>query len=134
MGTWPNPPEIGRNNRKGGGLPAASKLWIFSAHADDALVAQLDRASDFESEGREFESLRARQSRFFSIAYCCRSALMLNGLNSDAQALLLKRYIDWVELFCAKQSERSAQRVPKKYPVGTQHTLTTQHACWFPVT
>ena len=25
-----------------------------------ALVAQLDRASDFESEGREFESLRAR--------------------------------------------------------------------------
>jgi hypothetical protein len=26
-----------------------------------ALVAQLDRASDFESEGREFESLRARQ-------------------------------------------------------------------------
>jgi hypothetical protein len=29
----------------------------------DALVAQLDRASDFESEGREFESLRARQIR-----------------------------------------------------------------------
>src|SRR5579863_9099329 len=28
-----------------------------------ALVAQLDRASDFESEGREFESLRARQTR-----------------------------------------------------------------------
>src|SRR5678809_100817 len=26
-----------------------------------APVAQLDRASDFESEGREFESLRARQ-------------------------------------------------------------------------
>jgi hypothetical protein len=25
-----------------------------------ALVAQLDRASDFDSEGREFESLRAR--------------------------------------------------------------------------
>ena len=30
-------------------------------HAPHALVAQLDRASDFESEGREFESLRARQ-------------------------------------------------------------------------
>src|SRR6266508_153724 len=28
--------------------------------AGHALVAQLDRASDFESEGREFESLRAR--------------------------------------------------------------------------
>jgi hypothetical protein len=27
-----------------------------------ALVAQLDRASDFDSEGREFESLRARHS------------------------------------------------------------------------
>jgi mono/diheme cytochrome c family protein len=27
-----------------------------------APVAQLDRASDFESEGREFESLRARQT------------------------------------------------------------------------
>ena len=26
-----------------------------------ALVAQLDRASDYESEGQEFESLRARQ-------------------------------------------------------------------------
>jgi hypothetical protein len=26
-----------------------------------ALVAQLDRASDFESEGRRFESVRARQ-------------------------------------------------------------------------
>jgi hypothetical protein len=32
--------------------------------AQPALVAQLDRASDFESEGREFESLRARQQRF----------------------------------------------------------------------
>src|SRR4051812_37395495 len=30
--------------------------------AAHALVAQLDRASDFESEGREFESLRARQN------------------------------------------------------------------------
>ena len=28
-----------------------------------ALVAQLDRASDFESEGRGFESLRARQDK-----------------------------------------------------------------------
>jgi hypothetical protein len=36
------------------GQDAKCLLWI-------ALVAQLDRASDFESEGREFESLRARQ-------------------------------------------------------------------------
>jgi hypothetical protein len=35
--------------------------WLLCARAlRFALVAQLDRASDFESEGREFESLRAR--------------------------------------------------------------------------
>jgi hypothetical protein len=37
-----------------------------------ALVAQLDRASDFESEGREFESLRARQP--YRCAVCRRVA------------------------------------------------------------
>jgi hypothetical protein len=31
-----------------------------------APLAQLDRASDYESEGREFESLRARHMPFFS--------------------------------------------------------------------
>jgi hypothetical protein len=35
---------------------------IVRARFGFALVAQLDRASDFESEGREFESLRARQN------------------------------------------------------------------------
>src|SRR5215467_9366555 len=34
---------------------------LLCARLSFALVAQLDRASDFESEGREFESLRARQ-------------------------------------------------------------------------
>ena len=38
--------------------PVQPSLVIDPTHA---LVAQLDRASDFESEGREFESLRARQ-------------------------------------------------------------------------
>ena len=33
-----------------------------SLSGPQAPVAQLDRASDFESEGREFESLRARHS------------------------------------------------------------------------
>src|SRR5207248_924603 len=37
--------------------PAGPSLIIGRPHA---LVAQLDRASDFDSEGREFESLRAR--------------------------------------------------------------------------
>ena len=32
---------------------------------DDAPVAQLDRASAFEAEGREFESLRARHLLLF---------------------------------------------------------------------
>jgi hypothetical protein len=36
--------------------------WLLCARFKFALVAQLDRASDFESEGREFESLRARQN------------------------------------------------------------------------
>ena len=33
-----------------------------------ALVAQLDRASDFDSEGRRFESFRARHFRFGKMA------------------------------------------------------------------
>ena len=36
----------------------SAQVWYSTRHA---LVAQLDRASDFDSEGREFESLRARQ-------------------------------------------------------------------------
>ena len=44
--------------------PVRPSLVIDPTHA---LVAQLDRASDFESEGREFESLRARQAK--SMAY-----------------------------------------------------------------
>jgi hypothetical protein len=42
-------------------------LWRSGYGASAALVAQLDRASDFESEGREFESLRARQSIIFRL-------------------------------------------------------------------
>ncbi len=45
--------------RRQGAGPARPSLVIEPTHA---LVAQLDRASDFESEGREFESLRARQA------------------------------------------------------------------------
>src|SRR5580658_6793992 len=37
-------------------------MWL-----SDALVAQLDRASAFEAEGREFESLRARHSFSYQI-------------------------------------------------------------------
>ena len=47
-----------------------------------ALVAQLDRASDFESEGREFESLRARQQLIdFDLEYL-RDSLQLDKDNS----------------------------------------------------
>ena len=38
----------------------AAKPLLCARFSAFALVAQLDRASDFESEGREFESLRAR--------------------------------------------------------------------------
>src|SRR5258705_7853535 len=44
--------------RRQGAGPVRPSLVIEPTHA---LVARLDRASDFESEGREFESLRARQ-------------------------------------------------------------------------
>jgi hypothetical protein len=37
----------------------ADAFW--ASKKTNALVAQLDRASDFDSEGREFESLRVRQ-------------------------------------------------------------------------
>jgi hypothetical protein len=47
--------------RRQGAGPVRPSLVIEPTHA---LVAQLDRASDFESEGREFESLRARHCRF----------------------------------------------------------------------
>ena len=42
----------------------------------DAPLAQLDRASDFESEGREFESLRARQYLRLAQALLAISALL----------------------------------------------------------
>jgi hypothetical protein len=38
--------------------------------APDAPVAQLDRASDYESEGREFESLRARHFPCMTGIFC----------------------------------------------------------------
>ena len=38
--------------------PAEPSLWQFDKI--DAALAQLDRASGFEPEGREFESLRPR--------------------------------------------------------------------------
>src|ERR1700730_1772146 len=46
-----------RSTRQQAAGPVRTSLVIEPTHA---LVAQLDRASDFESEGREFESLRAR--------------------------------------------------------------------------
>ncbi len=42
------------------------EVVIVRARFGFALVAQLDRASDFESEGREFESLRARQNLLYN--------------------------------------------------------------------
>ena len=46
-----------------------------------APFAQLDRASDYESEGREFESLRARQFLLFlAISYTLLARLLLRVL------------------------------------------------------
>jgi hypothetical protein len=50
--------------------------WLLCARFKFALVAQLDRASDFESEGREFESLRARHE-INDLAHYDRSSLAI---------------------------------------------------------
>src|ERR671917_107780 len=51
-------------------------MWI-----SDALVAQPDRASDYESEGRRFESCRARHSNYsICRSFCCNSALRAANL------------------------------------------------------
>ena len=44
-------------------FPVAKKVYYEYYRQLNAPVAQLDRASDFESEGWGFESLRARQKR-----------------------------------------------------------------------
>jgi hypothetical protein len=66
----------------------------------DALVAQLDRASDFDSEGREFESLRARQHNIlktkvylqFSVSFFSRNSwcvlYLINPLNIGISRLV----------------------------------------------
>ena len=47
--------------RAGNSVCVAGARVLLMAHRARAPVAQLDRASDFESDGRGFESLRARQ-------------------------------------------------------------------------
>ena len=50
-----------RSSDMGNGLPALPPIaFTHVALLTDALVAQLDRALDYESRGREFESSRAR--------------------------------------------------------------------------
>src|SRR5215471_16342280 len=58
-----------------------------------ALVAQLDRASDFDSEGREFESLRARHfgtSTPEIRRFCARAATSVRSSAPFGSAML-----DW---------------------------------------
>ena len=60
--------QIHRTGGAGQLARAASRVTfaakrLLCARFKFALVAQLDRASDFESEGRRFESVRARQEK-----------------------------------------------------------------------
>jgi hypothetical protein len=61
---WTELPEAGGTTSIAAGNAAHARRVEWNREAAivpaSALVAQLDRASDFESEGREFESLRAR--------------------------------------------------------------------------
>ena len=52
-----------RRNEAAVKVTFAAKPLLCARFSAFALVAQLDRASDFESEGREFESLRARANQ-----------------------------------------------------------------------
>src|SRR6516162_6166307 len=50
-------------------LQSSGEVRHRPAPGQEALVAQLDRASDFDSEGRRFESFRARQHFGLEIKY-----------------------------------------------------------------
>ena len=56
-------------------------FFLGQADHKDALVAQLDRVSDYESEGRGFESLRARQKRG-----CCKTKVLRQSLSQVKKA------------------------------------------------
>ena len=62
-----------------GSIPLGSMLEVVRAP-----VAQLDRASDFGSEGREFESLRAHLRRSIPVGY--QSGQMEQTVNLPAYA------------------------------------------------
>ena len=85
--------------------PAAARPRLPS-DPDDAPVAQLDRASDYESEGREFESLRARQ---FSLAREARLG-KLSASSSEASG----RQQRGVICVCVTQCRVAA--LPAQYP------------------
>jgi hypothetical protein len=53
--------ELGREISRSRDIALAFMVDVAMV-APHALVAQLDRASDFDSEGRRFESFRARQT------------------------------------------------------------------------
>ena len=54
----------------------------------NAPVAQLDRASDFESEGREFESLRARHLRQHAATRASCAKRIAGGVGQAARSVL----------------------------------------------
>src|SRR5688500_7055984 len=77
----------------------------------NALVAQPDRASDYESEGRRFESCRARPSnsricRHFSLnPKSCHEASWLfdSSLTVDRASLALEsNYYSWLQWRCTQ--------------------------------
>jgi|SRR5579885_1529408 hypothetical protein len=55
--------------------PATSGIMLSLCEESNAPVAQLDRAADFESVGRGFESLRARQLKLLEASAAVPAAL-----------------------------------------------------------
>ena len=100
-----------------GGRPGLLAGWAITP-APHALVAQLDRASDFESEGRRFESVRARQEnqrlRLVQIREPERSA--------NRRLTRALRFAEKVSKYLRRQDQRTSYGVPA--PSGTARPAT----------
>ena len=82
---------------------------MFEGKNHFALVAQLDRATDYESVGREFESLRARQTSLNPITAFCGCRILFNKAVSIAD--IVAADLDEKDFLIIKQPEHNSVRM-----------------------
>jgi hypothetical protein len=75
------------NPRVGGSIPSLGTIFF-------ALVAQLDRATDYESVGQEFESLQARQ-QFKDLREIVSPFLLLKSLHRVNIGSVASKYFSY---------------------------------------